>query len=105
MNAEAWINVQCVENATGKVGTFLSLKESGKPSRTAISPVFAGLAELYAWMRRNGWRSAEWDGERFSPWRVEKPLCPACGEPYDPHLVPLTPYVPAGATCACCCQS
>ena len=61
-------NVQCTEASTGKVGTFIAPADS----REAVSPVFSSLAQLYPWMRENGWRFQEGVGQRFVPWRVVK---------------------------------
>jgi hypothetical protein len=99
---EAFINVQCKESVSGNVGTFLT-RQAGKEDRKAISPVFKDLAELFPWMRRNGWALAENVNGVFVPWRVEAALCPACGQPYNPNHIP-PPRVPLNIRCACCCQ-
>jgi hypothetical protein len=49
----ATIYVQC-HNKQGVLGNFL------KDGDEEISPCFGDLADLYAWMRQNGW-SVGWD--------------------------------------------
>jgi hypothetical protein len=60
------MNVQCVEDATGVLGTFIA--EAG--THKAVTPIFRDLAELFPWMRENGWKSDEYIGNVFIPWRV-----------------------------------
>lgn len=48
--------------------TFIALTGGNPP----VSPLFDSLAELYPWMRENGWVSDEYvDGVQY-PWRVKK---------------------------------
>jgi hypothetical protein len=72
-NGEFYIKVQCTVPETGDTATFLSQYENGK--ERSISPAFPSLAELYPWMKRNGYASDEYekvDGrEVFRPWRVK----------------------------------
>lgn len=65
---EYTICVSCTEKPSGIVGTFIA----GKGMRTAISPIFPSLAELFHWMRDNEWKRAEYPDGVFVPWRVEK---------------------------------
>lgn len=53
---EVRIAVQCTA-ACGTVGTFLFTEKDEQGRRVPISPVFDSLAELYPWMRANGWES------------------------------------------------
>jgi hypothetical protein len=62
-----YINVQCVPEGEKQPRTFIA----PQGSRVPISPVFRDLADLYPWMAENGWRSAEYVGGKFNPWRCE----------------------------------
>lgn len=64
------INVQCTATGHDMPGTFIS--PAG--CRTPVSPVFRDLAELYPWMRANGWMSAS---SETLPWGVARVAQPA----------------------------
>lgn len=72
IDASLWndyfINVQCTESKTGKIGSFIT---KGR-SREAISPIFDGLYGLFPWMRENGWKSDEYLKDVYVPWRVSR---------------------------------
>ena len=75
MNGEFYIKVQCPDPETGKNADFIAGFEDGREKR--VSPLFGSLADLYPWMKRNGFKSAEDvalpDGRtQFRPWRVVK---------------------------------
>jgi hypothetical protein len=59
------VNVQCTDRLSGKTGTFLADTE-----HSAQSPVFSSLAELFPWMRANGFKLDEYVNGTFVPWRV-----------------------------------
>ncbi len=58
------INVQ-VRTSVGKVSTFIRADDG-----SAISPYCDDLSDLYVWMRANGWKADEYEGETRHPWRV-----------------------------------
>jgi hypothetical protein len=60
------INVRCDDETTGNTGTFIA----GAGTHKAVTPIFLDLAELFPWMRLNGWKSEEYKGNLFIPWRV-----------------------------------
>ena len=62
---QATMKVQC-KDPDGNVGDFLFLDDK------RISPLFTSLAELYPWMKANGWKQdAQATGK---PWGVVKCL-------------------------------
>lgn len=56
------IAVQCRDIASGTVGSFLHAGD-----RRTISPVFGSLAQLYPWMRANGF-----DSDNSRPWGAKE---------------------------------
>jgi hypothetical protein len=77
MNAKATeyrINVQCTDDA-GKIGAFIRVAGAGNGyapplQHEKISPTFSDLADLFSWMKLNGWSLAQGVGLEFVPWRV-----------------------------------
>lgn len=67
--------VQCREAVTGKVGDFVYLRGVCVP-KVAISPVFQSLADLYPWMKANGWQHMA-----GTPFDCVKIATPAKGKP------------------------
>lgn len=62
------MSVQCKEPTTGETGCFIHDTDGN-----TVSPLFKDLAELYPWMRENGWKTDEYPDSRpgtFVPWRV-----------------------------------
>ena len=66
MNQEYTIRVQCNDAASGETGSYIA----EKTTKAAMSPVFPSLAELFPWMRANGWKQDEYVNGSFLPWRV-----------------------------------
>jgi hypothetical protein len=72
-NGEYYIKVQCPDPQTGEKADFIAGFENGRETR--VSPLFTTLADLYPWMKRNGFKSDETvslpEGRtQFRPWRV-----------------------------------
>ena len=53
---EAHCAIQCTDGTTGKVGTFLFLGPSYRVPGVRCSPLCTDLAELFVWMKTNGWQ-------------------------------------------------
>ena len=69
---EFTICVQCRARDQGD-GTFIAQRHSKTEAGwIPVSPVFDGLAELFPWMKKNGWIMEEHVGDKFIPWRVVK---------------------------------
>lgn len=52
----AQVAVHCTDPETNQVGTFLFIGDSWRKPNSRVSPVFPGLAELYAWAAIAGWK-------------------------------------------------
>lgn len=52
---KAFYCIQCTDRVTGKVGDFVYYAGN---QFEAVSPVFANLEQLYAWMKQNNWQRA-----------------------------------------------
>ena len=63
---QAYICCQC-ETVTGETGSFLSSGKGECGRWVVVSPVFGSLADLYPWMRANGWESCDlWHASRVA---------------------------------------
>jgi hypothetical protein len=59
---------QCTHPDTGRTGCWLFAGSSHRARRSAVSPVFSSLSDLFAWMDSNGFRRIEggiWTAERI----------------------------------------
>ncbi len=63
---EYFVSVQCPD-MDGRPATFIRSE-----TREQVSPSFPSLAELYPWMRANGWQFDELVNGKFLPWRVSQ---------------------------------
>lgn len=53
--------VQCSDDQTEKVGSFLA--EPVQNKRLAISPIFSDVRELFVWCRVEGWKQEPFNHE------------------------------------------
>ncbi len=67
LNAEFRTAMRCTEKKTGKIGDFIH-----KGDFIAISPIFDNYGELLQWMLNNNFKTEEYTGGIFHPFRVIK---------------------------------